>query len=372
MPMSDEVDLTSFATAHRLKYLEYSDTRDRLSHGTQHPPTDWPWLSLTHFSGSLYRMDCIDPILFHFKNLVYIHLKWTDWRLSAGDPIPDTIHAMSCKHLHLEIHLPTYIWPRHNPTTFLTFVEFPSLEELAITYLANEWNDSENVLQLLAPFVQRHGKHLGSFHWNSSVNRYFNYGNEQYPPIVSGLNVERSIFDKLSSLKTLRITVPVRDTLEDLLRSLRLDRAFLPRLRRLDLRIKPDAMKHKDLTTLCELLRKFVRMNEMFPLASPARRDITIRLQVAKPTPIYPDSVSPWDIVVKLDEWEEKLHVDALPSTASGATQPLSSLDSTASSGPSSQPLEADLPRDLALSHQVKRYLCHTLPFIDLQSTPGN
>ncbi|KAF5345821.1 hypothetical protein D9756_010896 [Leucocoprinus leucothites] len=318
MRSSDDPDLRPFASAPRLRYLEWKDTRQRITTGDEIMSTGWPWSSLTHMSVFCARLDCIDPAIFYFRNLTYLRLRFSLWGdVMMHKPIPaGTIVFESCVYLHVELDRLAYMWWQ-GFSSFFTSIYCPSLTTLAVKYLVecnrhlDHHEQTGHVLDLLSSLIQRHSPHLKSLNWSSyTANCRNTYTNPDYPPIVDQTNIEKRIFDNLTSLSTLRMGFPSHKTLTGIMLSLRSNRHFLPSLRKLDILIDPhkEVMGSQGLSTLCHLFELLVRRNETFPAPSPSRRPIDeIRIEIVTPSTPEVYAITPWDLVVELDAWKDKL-----------------------------------------------------------------
>lgn len=290
MEETSSISLEAFKSAPRLRYLQVKDSRLMSSPPL---PTGWPWDQITHLSASLRTTWCLSyHTLATFTHLLYLRLKWSWW-----DEVPSSSHGQiifqACKFLHVELYQPSGFVRAEASPNLLKLMDFPVLEKLFICYVP--FDSDQWVVKQLGMFVHRHAtKHLQSFHWYREITYY------SAPLTLSTIYVERVLFDHLKDLPVLRLTLPSQDILKHILTNLKTKDDFMPGLRKLDVKLDTVFLKDREVEWITELLRGVV--------ASPKRRLDEIRLQIPPAPPRI--TILPWELVLKLDGWEEKLRAD--------------------------------------------------------------
>lgn len=306
------LSLEAFRFAPQLRYIEASDPsllfvspEGELLHG-------WPWKQVTHISTQLLWPNSLKfGQLSTLNHLVYLRLRWSWWSmLPPGDFIQVTFPA--CKYLHIQLHKPhgCLLVEAARSTNFLKLMHFPVLQDIFMEY-APQFFDGWIITEV-SNFVQRHStKQLHSFHWHKGMS-----------PNPGPIYKDHALFSRLLYLPSLRLTLPCRALLKTILTHLVKDRNFMPELRKLHLLVDPSHLNDDESEGTIDVLRDIPyfchKLDELRICVSPSS------LQ----------RISPWEIVFKLDDWEDKLLENRAGQSMPGLEEQLKNLSLNSQRGP--------------------------------------
>jgi hypothetical protein len=182
---------------------------------------------------------------------------------------------------------------------------FPNLEYLFIYYDAVSFTDPFTLSELesfIGRLKTRNVTPLKSFHWFRHCN-YFAAPTSAPPAQISNPQPQ-TVFRLLpKTLSNLRVTLFPRFLLEKLFNVLTTEGSFLPGLRKLDLGVNVSVLSSaKEFTWFCDKLERV--------LGSAERRLDEIRIQLIAVPPVPLWIVSPWQIIFRVDGWEDRFRAD--------------------------------------------------------------